>query len=96
MTERAIKKTTKEFLKFGDVKIEEKKFHCSKKVIDVRDVDIEKIVVSHKLAYGRNKETDAKYFIGYKIGEKLYHYSFELPKMTGLLNKFEKFNTCPL
>ena len=35
-----MKKTTKEFLKFGDVNIEKKKFHCFKEVIDISDVDV--------------------------------------------------------
>ena len=40
MAERDMKKTTKEFLKFGDIKIEKKKFHCFKEIIDISDVDI--------------------------------------------------------
>ena len=40
MAERDMKKTTKEFLKFGDVNIEKNKFHCFKEVIDISDVDI--------------------------------------------------------
>ena len=35
-----MKKTTKEFLKFGDIKSEKKKFHCFKEIIDISDVDI--------------------------------------------------------
>ena len=39
------------------------KIHHYKKVIDVFDVDTEKILVSNEFAYSKNKETNAK-FIG--------------------------------
>lgn len=59
-----------EQLKFGDVEIENEKFHSWKKVINIDEVDIGKICVSDEFANGKNKETDAKYFIGYKTGQK--------------------------
>ena len=34
------------------------------KTIDVNKVDMEKILISDKFAYGKNKETDAKHFKG--------------------------------
>ena len=68
MAERDMKKTTKIEI---DVKIEKIKFHNSKEVIQVSDVDIEKILISDEFAYGKNKETGAKYFIGLKTGKKI-------------------------
>ena len=47
---------SEKFLNFGKVKIEEIKFHRSKNVIYVNNVDIEKILISDKFAYGKNKE----------------------------------------
>ena len=49
-------------LKFREVKTEKKKFHSSKKAVDVNCADTEKILPSAMRACGRNKETDAKYF----------------------------------
>ena len=69
MAEHELKKTTKEFMKFGDVEIEKPKFHHSKEVIDVNDTDIKEILVSKEFAYRENKEIDAKSFIGYKTGK---------------------------
>ena len=51
-----MKKMTKEFLKFGVVKIEKIEFYCSEMAIDVNNVDVEKILVSNKFPYGKNKE----------------------------------------
>ena len=69
-----MKKMATEILKSVDVKIEKKKeFHCSKMVIDVNNLDVKKLLVSDKFAYGKNKETNVKYFIGYKKLKKLDH-----------------------
>lgn len=51
------------------------KFGCFKKIIDLSNVDIETILVSD----GKNKETDEKYFIEYKKGEKIKPFVFKLP-----------------
>lgn len=74
MGESDMKKMAMEILKSVDVKIEKKKeFHCSKMVIDVNNLDVKKLLVSDKFAYGKNKETNVKYFIGYKKLKKLDH-----------------------
>ena len=58
-----------QFLKFGSDGIE-KNFHSLVKGIDVNVVDIAIILISDEFAYGWNKETYAKCFIGYKTDEK--------------------------
>ena len=58
------------YWKFSDVKIEKKKFCSSEEAINVKRVDIEKTLAFNKIVYGKNKETDTKYFIGNKIGKK--------------------------
>ena len=74
MGESDMKKMAMEILKSVDVKIEKKKeFHCSKMVINVNNLDVKKLLVSDKFAYGKNKETNVKYFIGYKKLKKLDH-----------------------
>ena len=57
--------TFNEFLKLGDVEISKMEFYCSKKVIVLNNVDVQKILVSNEFAYGKNKETNEKYFIRY-------------------------------
>ena len=34
--------------------------------MDINNVDIDKILISDKFAYGKNKLNDSKYFIRYK------------------------------
>ena len=60
-----------QLLKFANVGTELKKFYSFKKVIDINKVNIENILASNEFAYDKNKETDAKYFIGYKTGKKI-------------------------
>ena len=49
-------------LKFCDIKIEKIKLYCHKIPVPLRDVDIEKALVSNKIYFG---EKNYKYFIGY-------------------------------
>ena len=53
----------KKIIKFDDTKIEEYEFHEHKSPISINNIDINKIVVSNKLHFGKQ---DFKYFIGYK------------------------------
>ena len=57
----------KKVLKFDDTEIEEYKYHQKKSPISINNKDINKIVVSNKLHFGKQ---DFKYFIGYKDSEK--------------------------
>ena len=52
----------KEILTFGDIEIEKNKFYRHKTPIFLKDVDIEKVIVSNKISLG---EKNCKYFIGY-------------------------------
>lgn len=90
-----------EFLKIGSYGIEKKKFHSSKKAIDLNNLDMEKILVSNKfnlislislnliLSVTETKK-HAKYFIGYKTHKKIRPLFFTLLQMSGYRNKFEK------
>ena len=53
------------------LRLKKMKFHYSIDVINVSDVDNETILLSMEFAYGKNKTTDAIYFIRYKTGKKL-------------------------
>ena len=52
----------KEILTFGNIEIEENTFYCRKTPIFLKDVDIEKVLVSNKISFD---EKNYKYFIGY-------------------------------
>ena len=62
-------------MKFDNTGIEEYEFHQHKSSISINNVDIDVIVVSYKLTFGKQHN---KYFIGYKDNKKLdlYAYSF--------------------
>ena len=51
-----------EVLKFGDFKIEKNKFYRNDFPISLKDVDIEKVLVSNKIC---SDEKNYKYFVGY-------------------------------
>ena len=52
----------KEILTFGDIEIEKNKFYHDKSPVPLRNVDIEKVLVSSKVSFGKKTY---KYFIGY-------------------------------
>ena len=51
----------KQIRTFGDIEIEKEFFPCHKAPIYLKDVDIEKVLVSNKTYFG---EKSYKYFIG--------------------------------
>ena len=60
-------KTSKKFLKFGDISIKKPTFHCYKYPIDIVKVVIKKIVISNKFSCD---EEAFKYCTGMKCGKK--------------------------
>ena len=77
---------TKKTLKFNNIRVNEKKFHMSKKAIDLMSVNVNKIVVSDKFNYN---EAGFKYFIGYQKGEIVKPLCIILPQMSGYIKYFE-------
>ena len=89
----------KKIIIFDDTEIEEYEFHQYKHPISIKDLDINKIVVS--IVFPSGKE-DFKYFIGYKDSEKIlplcifhpqmiiYKRSFDENRRIYLLTKEEK------
>ena len=55
-------KIGKEILTFGNIEIEKNKFYRHKTPVPLRDVDIQKVLVSNKISFGEKKY---KHFIGY-------------------------------
>ena len=62
---------TEKTLKFNNIRVNKKKFHMSKKAIDLMSVNVNKIVVSDKF---NHNEDCFKYFIGYQKVKLLDHY----------------------
>ena len=63
--------------KFGGIKIEKPKFHQDKRPISIKNIDIDKILVSNKVSFDKK---GFKYFNGYKNTQKnnpLYIYLFQ-------------------
>ena len=58
------KKTT---VKFGDIEIKKQKFHQHKRPTSIKNIDINKILVSSKVSFSKR---GFKYFIGYKDAKK--------------------------
>ena len=74
-------------LNFGDIEVSKKEFYNNKKAINLREVDINKIVVSNKVK--GNNET-SKYFIGYVDDiDVVTPLCIILPQMSGYIKCFE-------
>ena len=71
---------TKKSLKFNSIRVNKKKFHMSKKAIDLMSVNVNKIVVSDKF---NHNEDGFKYFIGYQKDEIVRPLCIILPQMSG-------------
>ena len=77
---------TEKTLKFNNIRVNKKKFHMSKKAIDLMSVNIDQIVISDKFNHNNN---DFKYFIGYQEDEIVKPLCIILPKMSGYIKYFE-------
>ena len=58
-----VEKIEQEAVYFEENSIIKSDFHKNKKLININEVDIEEIVLSHKKSYGKDS---FKYFIGYR------------------------------
>ena len=66
-------------------------FHCSKKLIPIDDIDVEKKLGSNDFACSKNKETYVKYFIGYKKVEEIRPLVVRLNQQRiGYLHEFKR------
>ena len=82
----------KEILKFGDIKIEKNTFYRQKTPIFLKDVDIEKVLVSNKIFFG---EKNYEYFIGNLYNDhKVKPLQIMIPKMSSYLNGYDGQTKC--
>ena len=72
-------------LKFNNIKLNKKEFHKSKETIDLLSVDVDQIVLSHKLKHNGG----FKDFIGYLEGGIVKPLCIILPQMSGYIKHFE-------
>ena len=74
----------KEILTFGNIKTEKKNFYRNKIPVHLRDVDIEKVLVSNKISFGE------KYFIGYLYNDnKVNPLHIMLPNTTAYVKSYD-------
>ena len=63
-------------------------YNKNKKIFNIDDIDLNKILVSKKETYG--KYNSFKYFTGYNDNDVIRPLYFFLSQMTGYINKFDK------
>ena len=68
----------KTIIKFGDIEIKNQKFYQHKRPTSIKNIDINQIVVSNKVSFGKK---DFKFFIDYKEARKIRPLCIFLPKM---------------
>ena len=81
---------TRKTLSFNNIRVNKKRFHMSKKSIDLMSVNVDRIVISDKL---KLNNAVYKYFIGYQRGEIVKPLCIILPQMNGYIKYFEHGGT---
>ena len=80
-------KIGKEILTFEDIETEKNKFHRNKILLFLKDVDIEKVLVSNKISFD---EKNYKYFIGYLYNDdKVKSLQIMLPKTSAYVRNYD-------
>ena len=80
-------KMDQKIIKFDDTEIEKYKFHQYKSPVSIDNIDVNKIVVSNKISFGKN---GFKHFIGYNNAEKYRPLWIFFPKMSTYRREFDK------
>ena len=76
-------------INFGSKKIKKSDFYNkNKKIFNINDIDVNKILVSKKEQYG--KYNSFKYFIGYNYNDVIRPLYLGLSQMTGYVSKFNE------
>ena len=74
-------------INFDNNKIKICNFYENKKLFNIDDLDVNKILVSKKVSYGKNNLF--KYFIGYNDNDIIRPLFVKLPQTTSYINKFK-------
>ena len=75
-------------INFNNKKIKKSDFYKNKKIFNIDNIDVNKILVSKKEQYG--KYNSFKYFIGYNDNDVIRPLYLWLSQMTGYINKFDE------
>ena len=75
-------------INFEDKKINKSNFYKNKKLFNIHDLDVNKILVSKKESYGT--KNSLKYFIGYNDDDVIRPLYIKLPQMIGYVKHFDE------
>ena len=75
-------------INFDDKKIKRSSFYKNKKINNIKDFDVNNILVSKKEPYGTKHSH--KYFVGYNDNDDIRPLCIRLPQMTGYARKFNE------
>ena len=75
-------------INFSGKKNKKSDFYKNKKIFNIDNIGVNKILVSRKEIYG--KYNSFKYFIGYNDNDVIRPLYFFLSQTTGYINKFDK------
>ena len=75
---------------FNDKKIKKSRFYKNKKISKIDDIDVDKILISKKEAYG--KISSFKYFIRYNDDDVIRPLCKKFPQMIGYIKCFDSNN----
>ena len=78
-------------INFDDKKINKSTFYKNKKLYNIHDLDVNKILVSKKESYGKKKSL--KYSIGYNDDDVIRPLCISLPQMIGYVKHFNSNKT---
>ena len=82
-------KIEKTIVKFGGIEIEKPKFYEYKRPISIKNIDLNKIVVSFKASFSKK---GFKYFIGYEDAKKIDLYAYFFQKCMHIEETLMKLN----
>ena len=89
---KAYIKVKKTIIKVDENETQKHKFHPHKRPISIKNIDINKIVVSNKVSFGKK---GFKYFVGYKDAKKIRPLCIFLPKMSIYRKYFDQTKYVP-
>ena len=78
-------------INFDDKKINRSNFYKNKKLFDLNEIDVNKILVSKEESYGT--KNSLKYFIGYNDGDVIRPLCMILTQMIGYVKYFDSNKT---
>ena len=78
-------------INFDDKKITKSTFYKNKKLFNIHDLDVNKLLVSKKESYGT--KNSLKYSIGYNDDDLIRPVCIKLPQMIGCVKHFDSNKT---